>query len=199
MIDMSKVIEAKSDQLNACDLVGGPKTIKITQVKVSPGADQQVVINYDGDDGRPYKPCIGMVRMMTKAWGLDGSAYVGRYLVLFCNPDVRYGGQSVGGIQISNMSHIDRKVHMPLSISRGKKVAFSVEPLQLTQGATLTPAEAETWKSDISAATTMPELSEIAGQIKAKGYDEADTGRAEVLKFYQAAVSSIQNADAPLD
>jgi len=33
MIDLSKTIEAKSDQLNADDLLGGPRILKITGIK----------------------------------------------------------------------------------------------------------------------------------------------------------------------
>ena len=55
MLDMTTTIEAKSDQLNADDLIGSPKTIKITTVKACAG-DQPIAVNYEGDNGKPYKP-----------------------------------------------------------------------------------------------------------------------------------------------
>ena len=59
-IDMKPTIVAKSDQLNADDLIGGPKTIKITRVTVTERAEQPCVINFEGDDGKPWKPSKSM-------------------------------------------------------------------------------------------------------------------------------------------
>ena len=56
VIDMSRFIEAKSDQLNADDLIGAPRTITITRVTGNDG-DQPVSIFYEGDGGKPFKPC----------------------------------------------------------------------------------------------------------------------------------------------
>jgi len=69
MIDLTKTIEAKSDQLNADDLIGNSRTIKIKGVKVIAG-DQPVVISYEGDEGKPWKPCKGMRRIMAGLWSI---------------------------------------------------------------------------------------------------------------------------------
>ena len=47
MIDISKTVIPKSDQLNADDLIVGPKRIKMTSVKVVSG-DQPILIDYEG-------------------------------------------------------------------------------------------------------------------------------------------------------
>lgn len=61
MIDLTATIKPKSDQLNADDLIAGPKTITVTGVKLV-AEDQPVAISFHGDDGKPYKPCKSMRR-----------------------------------------------------------------------------------------------------------------------------------------
>jgi len=68
VLDITQTTQAKSDQLNAVDLVGAPKTITVTKVSLVEG-DQPVTINYRGDEGKPYKPCKGMRRALVAAWG----------------------------------------------------------------------------------------------------------------------------------
>jgi hypothetical protein len=83
----------------------GPITITITGVTVKGGGQEQpVAIHFEGDDGKPYKPCKSMSRVLVSAWGPDSSKYVGRSLTLYCDPKVKWGGMEVGGIRISHMS-----------------------------------------------------------------------------------------------
>jgi hypothetical protein len=66
MLDLSKTIAPRSDQLNADDLIGGPRTITITGVKLV-AEDQPVAISFDNDEGKPWKPCKSMRRVLVKA------------------------------------------------------------------------------------------------------------------------------------
>jgi len=75
MIDIAATCAPKSDQLNADDLIAGPRTITITAVKLS-AEDQPVSIHFQGDDGKPWKPCKSMRRVLMRAWGADGSQYL---------------------------------------------------------------------------------------------------------------------------
>lgn len=127
-MDMKPTIVPKSDQLNADDLLSGPITIKITDVKIKPG-EQPVSIHYEGDNGKPYKACKSMCRVMVSAWGADASKYVGRSLTLYCDPKVKWGGMEVGGIRISHMSHIDSSMTMALTVTRANKKPFTVRPI----------------------------------------------------------------------
>ena len=129
MVDLTPTIQAKSDQLNADDLLTGPITIKITAVN-SAGKDQPIVIKYEGDNGKPYKPCKSMRRVLVHLWGKDGNAYVGRHLTLYRDPEVKWAGEPVGGIRISHMSHINGRQVMPLTVTRNSKKQYTVEPLQ---------------------------------------------------------------------
>lgn len=134
MSDMTPVIAAKSDQLNADDLIGGPRTITITRVDVRDTKDQPVSVFYEGDDGKPWKPCKSMSRVLAAAWGTDSKLYPGRSLTLFREPTVKWGGIEVGGIRISHMSHIPEPLLMAITITKGSKKPYRVEPLQAGQG-----------------------------------------------------------------
>ena len=130
--DMQNAISPKSDQQNADDFITGPRTITITRVVVNQNADMQPVsIFFNGDDGKPWKPCKSMCKAMVKCWGADSKQYVGRSLTLFNDPSVTFGGVNVGGIRISHASHIDKEIRMPLTASRSKRVMYVVKKLEV--------------------------------------------------------------------
>lgn len=127
-IDMTKFIEARSDQLNADDLIGGPRTITITRVAANDG-DQPVNVYFQGDNGKPFRPCKTIRRVMVAMWGADASQYVGRSMTIYRDPSVQFGGMQVGGIRISHMSHIDGARDVVVMKSKGKKAAMKILPL----------------------------------------------------------------------
>jgi hypothetical protein len=133
MNDMRAVIIPKSDQINADDLLGGPITITITNVAIRPGTEQPVAISFEGDNGKPYRPCKSMCRVMVTCWGPDASKYVGRSMTLYCDPKILWGGMAVGGIRISHMTDIDAAHTMALTATKGSKKPFTVQPLAMAQ------------------------------------------------------------------
>jgi hypothetical protein len=128
-MNLLPTIVAKSDQLNADDLVGGPRTITVTAVKGSDSPDQPVSIHYEGDQGKPYKPCKTCRRVLVHCWGPEAKEFVGRRMTLYKDPDVMFGGIKVGGIRISHLSHIEREVAVALMVTRGKRAPYIVKPL----------------------------------------------------------------------
>ena len=129
MTDMSQFIAAKSDQLNADDLIGGPITVRITKVTGKQSADQPVNISFENDMGKPFRPCKSMRRVLVQVWGKDGAAYVGKEMTLYRDPNVKWGGAMVGGIRISHMSDITEPKHLMLTATRGQKAEYMVRPL----------------------------------------------------------------------
>lgn len=130
-VNMAAFIEAKSDQLNADDLLDSPRTIVVTGVSANPdSAEQPVSISYEGDNRKPFKPCKTMRRLIVAVWGADAKNYVGRAMTLYRDADVQFGGMQVGGIRISHMSHIDSPQIVPLMVTRGRKKPYKVEPLK---------------------------------------------------------------------
>ena len=131
-MNLSATIIPKSDQLNADDLIAGPRTIRISAVE-SGSAEQPVSIRYEGDNGRPYKPSKSMRRVLVTLYGADGNAYVGKRITLFREASIKFGGDTVGGIRISHASDIKDQVEMLLTEKRGKRKPYVVEPLPAEQ------------------------------------------------------------------
>ena len=128
-LDISDTTVAKSNQLNAADLVGKELVIEITQSK-KPGGEQPVSLHYKDDNGKPYKPCKSMRRVLQRAWGKDMAKYVGQKLLLHTDDKVVYGGLETGGIRIKAMSGISGPMITVLQERRGKFVPYTVDPLQ---------------------------------------------------------------------
>lgn len=98
-------IVAKSDQLNADDLIAGPITVRVTGVQIfDNNSDQPVAVSIEGH--KPYKPCKGMRRLLISQWGDEESQWIGQSMTLFRNPDVKYAGKKTGGIQVSHLTNL---------------------------------------------------------------------------------------------
>lgn len=128
MNDLRKTIIPKSDQLNADDLIGGPVTVTVTKVALVTG-EQPVAVHVNGFEGRPFKPCKSMRRVLIHIWGDDGNAYVGRRMTIYRDENVKWGGEKVGGIRISHMSDMKSAVEMALTVTRGSRKPYTVRPL----------------------------------------------------------------------
>ena len=127
-MDLTESIAPRSDQINADDLIAGPMTVTVTEVRAG-SAEQPVSILTAETPGRPYKPSKSMRRVLVTAWGAESANYVGRRMTLYRNAQIKFGGDTVGGIEISNLSDIPKRVSIALTVTRGKKKAFSVDPL----------------------------------------------------------------------
>jgi len=132
MVNVAHAIKPKSDQLNADDLIGGPITIKITNVREMSG-EQPIAISFEGDNGKPYKPGKSMLRVMVEVWGLEGDNYIGHSLTLYRDPEVKFGGQNVGGIRISHMTGLNSEKSFLLTVARSRRAPYTVKPLKVSQ------------------------------------------------------------------
>ncbi len=130
MIDMSHFVEAKSDQLNADDLIGTTRTITVRRVTGNDG-DQPVSIYYEGDNNKPFKPCKTMRRVLLAVWGKFANDYIGKSMTLYRDDKVTFGGLEVGGIRISHMSHIDKETVVVVMKTKGKKAGIKILPLKV--------------------------------------------------------------------
>ena len=127
---MTDTIVPKSDQMNADDLMSGPRTFTITEVYKTGSDDQPFsVVLAEFDQKRPYKPSKSMRRVMVTAWTKDADTYVGKRLTLYRDPDIKFGAQEVGGIRISHMSGIAKPLKLALTVTKGKRAPFVVQPL----------------------------------------------------------------------
>jgi hypothetical protein len=127
---LAHTITPKSDQANADDLIASPVTVQIVSVKQG-DKESPVWITTTGFEGRPWKPCKSMRRVLISAWGEYPSVWIGRSVTLFCDPEVVYGGVKVGGIRISHMSDIAGDLALSLTATRGKRKPFTVRKLEV--------------------------------------------------------------------
>lgn len=163
-MNLAPTIIPKSDQLNADDLITGPITIKVTSLKGSSEPQQPVAIHYEGDNGKPYKPCKSMRRVLVSAWGANGAEYVGRSMTLYRDDEVAFGGIKVGGIRISHMSHIERDMSMALTVSKAQRKPYTVRVLTVAA----TPAKVD----PVTAINAAQSLDELAAVWKSLSSDE---------------------------
>jgi hypothetical protein len=126
-MDLSQSIEARSDQINADDLIAGPVTYTVREVVQGKAeAPFDFLLN---ETERAYRPSKTMRRVIVAAWGSEAANYAGRRLTLYREPTIQFGGKTVGGIRISHMSHIDQRVEVQAQVTRGKREKFTVDPL----------------------------------------------------------------------
>lgn len=128
--DLRPTIIPKSDQLNADQIVSGPIIITVTRVDVASSKEQPVTVHYEGEGGRPYKPGLTMRKVLILAWGHDATRWEGKSMELFHEPSVKFGGELVGGIRISRLSHIDKDIKVSLAASKGKKALHEIGVLR---------------------------------------------------------------------
>lgn len=125
---MKITAEPRSDQWNADDFLGGPRTFTIA--KVVPGkAEQKYDIELVEGGGRVWRPPLTMLRVLIALWSDDATTWVGRRVTLFNDPTIRFGPNVVGGIRISHASHIDKAQTISVTATRGKRAPYKVEPL----------------------------------------------------------------------
>lgn len=185
-MDITGTIAARSDQLNADDLIGGAITIQISKVSMLAG-EQPVAIHYVGDEGKPWKPCKTARRVLVGVWGGDASKYAGRWLTLYRDADVIYAGQKVGGIRISHMSDIEKPVTLALTASNKSKKPITVQPLKVTHAKDTKDDAAKKAAADIIA--KIREADDVNAVISAENH------KIERLKAaYPALYSDIQAA-----
>jgi len=152
-MDISETLAPTSDQLDAVDLLGGPRTFTITDVSKG-NAEQPVQIGL-AEFPRVWRPGKSMRRVLAACWGTDASQWAGRRVTLYCDPNVTFGKEKTGGTRISHLSHIDKRKSVPLLVSRGKSAIFTVEPLKEQA---LPPAQAEPTPDQIATCTNTDTL-----------------------------------------
>jgi len=126
MNELRSTIDPNSDQLSADDLIGTSRIITVRDIKITTGRDRPLWIYFHGDNDKPYKPNITMRKLLIYAWGDIKEEWIGRSIEVYCDPEVRFGPQKVGGIKISRVSHINKDIKALLQTTRGKRSEFII-------------------------------------------------------------------------
>ena len=127
-MDITESLAANSAQQNYDEYLAGPKTVTVAEVRQGT-AEQPVNVELVEFPGKPFKPAKSVRRVLAAAWGTDASKWTGRRLTIYGDPSVRYGGKEVGGLRVSHVSHIDKPITVALTVTRGKRAPFTVQPL----------------------------------------------------------------------
>ena len=153
-IDVTKMNVSKSDQLNAVDLAGSDLQATITAARETGDAKQPLALHIDSW-GQPFKPCKSVRRLLAAAWGQpDAEQWVGRSLLLYLDPTVKWAGEAAGGVRVKAVSHIDQPFTMMLPESSKSRKRVTVTPLKVDAPPTLagicsnagiTLAQLDTW------------------------------------------------------
>ena len=181
-MDLTESIAPKSDQLNAEDLLTGPRTFTVEKVTKG-SAEQPVDIHLVEFPGRPFRPSKTVRRILVNAWGAEASAYVGRRMTLYRDPAVKFGGMDVGGIRVSHLSHIDKPLSVALTVSRGKRQPYTVQPLT------------DTGAGDAGEGSPAPARQVMFDLLKGRSRDEVLAIIAGIIGHEVAASSELTDAE----
>lgn len=129
MVDISQYTYSKGTQTNADDLVAAPRTVVVTDVLLTGDEKQPLAVRYEGDEGKPFLPCLTMRKMIAAIWGKESDAWIGQSLTLFRDPSIKFGPDTPGGVRISHMSGIDKTISVQLLEKRGKRRTYTIVPL----------------------------------------------------------------------
>jgi len=187
--DIARSLLPKVDHLTYAHVKLEPIVLKVVKVCHGPNKKERPVrLDFEphprcvDPEGKPlhYLPCKGMRVVLSTIWGLNGRVlWPGKSLKLFGNPDVMYGGEKKGGIQIAEMSGIDKPVTVQITVRRGVTEPFTVYPLKLDE-----PLSADDAKY----------VAEVLAEIKTATQDAMNVIGAAVAKKSQAVKDAVRSA-----
>lgn len=160
-LDMTESLAPKSDQLDAIDLVSGPRTFTIENVSKH-NAEQPFNFHLAGFP-RVWRPGKSMRRVIAAAWGTKANAYIGQSVTLYCDPSVQFGNEAVGGTRISHMTGLDKPLKVPLLVKKGRSSVFTVQPLAAPAPARDFLAEAALAEGDVDSLRALYTAAQQAG------------------------------------
>lgn len=186
-MDLTDSIMPKSDQMNADDLLTGPRTFTIADVRETGSEQQPVAVTFvEFPQGRPYKPNLSMMRVMVAIWGKDTKVYHGRRLTLFRDESVVFGGKTVGGIRISHASHMKERRSIALTTKRGQRDPYVILPL---------PDDAAT-DSELLTDKTRKHLFALFGELGITDAEQQRAGMERVLGRQVESRTSLSETEA---
>ena len=155
-------IVRKTDQWNNEDFIDGPRVFTISHI--TDGKEQVPYdIHFSDGEGRCWRPSNGMLEVLYLIWGDDSKVWAGRQVELFQDASVKIGRDVVGGIRVRSISHIDKPMSRLITVSRGTKKPYTVQPL--------TVKAPRDFLAEATAATTADETRRIYVEANNAGAD----------------------------
>lgn len=194
-IDVARAMQAKSDQLNAEDLLGGPRTIRITGGVEKEG---RIRLSFEGDNGRPWVLSKTALRVLAACWGMDPGKWVGLSCTVYNDESVVYGGKEVGGIRVSHVEGIAATRSLNLTVRRGQKKEHVIQPLVVER-----KSKADGWRERLLAVSADPSKAVDGAWGKTPDDIKAQLGGDrfydQLVELERAAASHATSDDAVLD
>ena len=128
MNDIAPTLVGDSNVLSKADLMDGPQTFTVARVDINLSDKKRpTAIHLVESPGKPFKPNLGMRKLIAKGWGKSSKEYVGRRLTLFHNPDVLWQGKREGGVEVCAMSHIEAPFTIQVAVNAKQAKTVKVE------------------------------------------------------------------------
>jgi hypothetical protein len=155
--ELQKSAEAKSDQIDADDMIGNI-TMDVTIEAVKRGTSEQPIQLVLKETEKFYRPNKTFRRALIGCFGDEPANWVGQRLRLARDPNVMWGGVKVGGVIVSHAS-IEAPMVFMLQAKRGKKSAVSIDVIPPIQKPVPMPAKVK----EAAAVITKPARGTISG------------------------------------
>lgn len=194
-MDITETTAPRSDQQNFDDYATASKTVTVEEVKKGT-VEQPVEVHLVEFPGRPFKPSKSMRRVLVACWGSEASAWVGRRLTLFGDPTIKFGKETVGGIRIAALSHIDEAKTISLTVTRGRRAPFTVQPLPDETGIHLAALTGATTLEGLKLAWVAASNAGLAGHVELVALKDAR--KAELTELAPVEVAPPVVADPAL-
>jgi hypothetical protein len=132
-LDIASTLTGASTELTADDLIGGPRLLRITRLEMSDDKKRPLSIFYNGDEGRPWRPCLMMRRVLVGCFGTNSDDFIGQTVEVYRDNSVTYGAkgeglQQVGGVRLKRAS-IKERMSFNIQAKRGQKIPYIVNPI----------------------------------------------------------------------
>ncbi len=198
-LDFAESLNAKSDQLNADNLAGGPITVQITGARVARSEDQPLSLRLSGGH-MPWKPCKGMRRLLAEAAGSTSARpWVGKWIRLYRDPRVKWAGKESGGIRVSGIdaSILGSTRDFRVRDTRSSHTVYRVEPIseRRNEGAPTASLDALLDEAGIGFDAVDRWLSSVGKPTLAEGTDESRATLAAWLAADPARLQRIRDLD----
>ena len=116
-MDLTQSILAKSDQLNADDLLSGPRTFTVKEVRRGDDDQPVSIVLAEFPANRPFKLSKTVIRILAYALGKETDDWPENVrMTLYRDDKVKWAGQEIGGIRVSHLSHIDKQLKVALAV-----------------------------------------------------------------------------------
>ena len=162
MVRISESLKAKSDQLNALDLIGGAIIISIVSVIYKHGEEQPVEIFYK-ESKLPWKPAKSVRRTISSYWSDETDNWINKNIEIYFEPTVIWAGKADGGVRISGMSDIPATEEVRVKEGRGRTILYKIKKIPNTCAPTEDQKLAAATKAQAKLLLAINDITDIAG------------------------------------